>query len=164
MADLERLKTIDEQYVLNQYENKIYYYWRASVNNKRAYKRYRAWPIILGALVTLITTMSTAEFVQSVPSLRILFAVTSAIIAFMLTAMNGLGQNFHWGASWRSMVTNAVRLEKERDRFLATNPKNRNLKKELDLLNSIIEEETKDFFQKVLDSEVKPKEQNSSQG
>lgn len=76
----------------------------------------------------------------------------------MLTAINGLGQNFHWGASWRSMVINATRLEKERDRFMATPIRKRNLKKELDLLNSMVEEETNDFFRKVLEIEVKTKE------
>jgi len=159
MSDLKQI-VIDEEYVLNQYRYKIDYYWTASSNNKRAYKRYRAWPIILGALVTLITTMSTAEFVQSVPSLRILFAVTSALIAFMLTAMNGLGQNFHWGATWRDMVVNATRLELERDRFLST-VQNRDCQQELATLNSIVLDETKNFFLRVLDSEIKPKDHAS---
>jgi hypothetical protein len=57
-----------------------------------------------------------------------------------------------------------VRLEKERDRFLATKKENRDLEKEIDLLNSIVLEETRSFFQRVLDSEIKPKDQSNSQG
>jgi hypothetical protein len=80
-----------------------------------------------------------------------------------------LGQNFHWGSTWRDMVVNATRLEKERDRFLATKPEKRNFVKELDILNSIVLEETRNFFQRVLDSEIKPneikpKDQNGSAG
>jgi hypothetical protein len=61
------------------------------------------------------------------------------------------------------MVLNAVRLEKERDRFLATKKENRDLEKELDLLNSIVLEETRSFFQRVLDSEIKQKEPSTPQ-
>ena len=54
------------------------------------------------------------------------------------------------------MVINAVRLEKERDIFLATDEQNRDIKKELEKVNSLIVEETDRFFQRVLDSEVVP--------
>jgi len=94
---------------------------------------------------------------------EVLFAVGTPIIAATLTVINGLGQNFHWGATWRDMVLNGTRLEKERDRFLATKPEDRDLVKELDRLNGIVLDETKNFFQRVLDSEVKPtKEQNNN--
>ena len=55
-------------------------------------------------------------------------------------------------------MVNASRLEKERDRFLATKHEEKNFQSELDLLNSMVIEETQSFFQRVLDSEVKPKE------
>ena len=61
------------------------------------------------------------------------------------------------------MVLNGTRLEKERDRFLATKPEDRDLVKELDRLNTIVLDETRNFFQRVLDSEVKPgKDQNGN--
>ena len=157
MSDLEPLKTIDESYVLQQYKNKIDYYWAASRSNKNLYKRYRTWSVILGAAVTLISSISAAAFIQSVDGLRIGFAILTPLIAGTLTVINGLGQNFHWGATWRDMVVNATRLEMERDRFLAT-PQLRDCEKELATLNSIIFEETKSFFQRVLDSEIRAKE------
>ena len=162
MNDLNSPKVIDEDYVLNQYKGKIDYYWGASTSNKKAYKRYRTWTIVLGSLVTLISSISAAEFVQSEEWLRITFTVATPIIAATLTVISGLGQNFHWGSTWRDMVINATRLEKERDRFLATKKEDRDVVKELDTLNSIVLEETRNFFQRVLDSEIKPKEQNNS--
>lgn len=154
---------IDDQYVLDKYNSKIGYYWGASRSNKNSYKRYRAWTVILGALVTLVSSISAAEFVQKPEWLRIAFAVLTPVIAATLTVINGLGQNFHWGATWRDMVINGTRLEKERDRFLATKPEERDLVKELDRLNTIVLDETRNFFQRVLDSEVKPgKDQNTN--
>jgi len=164
MSDSEQLTAIDEQYVLKQYKDKIDYYWAASRSNKNSYKRYRTWTTILGALVTLVSSIAAAEFIQSVDWLRVLFAIGTPVIAAVLTVIGGLGQNFHWGATWRDMVVNATRLEKERDRFLATSTDTRNLQKELDVLNSIVLEETRNFFQRVLDSEVKPKESSQSAG
>jgi hypothetical protein len=161
---LEQLKAIDEQYILKKYEDRVNYYWKASRNNKNSYKRYRSWTIFLGSLVTLVSSISAAEFVQRPEWLRISFAIATPVIAATLTVISGLGQNFHWGSTWRDMVINAVRLEKERDRFLATKKENRDLEKELELLNSIVLEETRSFFQRVLDSELKPREQTGSQG
>ena len=163
MNNIQNPKLIDEEYVLNQYKSRIDYYWGASSSNKKSYKRYRSWTIFLGSLVTLISSISAAEFVQNPDWLRILFAVATPVIAATLTIINGLGQNFHWGSTWRDMVLNATRLEKERDRFLATKPENRDVERELDILNSIVLEETRNFFQRVLDSEIKPKEQSTYQ-
>ena len=157
MAELEQPTTVDEKYVLQQYKDKIDYYWNASRNNKAYYKRYRTWTVILGAAVTLISSISAAEFIQNSDVLRIFFAILTPLLAATLTVITGLGQNFHWGATWRDMVVNATRLEMERDRFLAT-AQARDCEKELAALNSIILEETKNFFQRVLDSEVKAKD------
>jgi len=162
MSDLVQPREIDEEYILNQYKSKIDYYWGASSSNKKSYKRYRSWTIFLGSLVTLVSSIAAAEFVQKPDELRIAFAVATPIIAATLTVINGLGQNFHWGSTWRDMVINATRLEKERDRFLATKKENRDLEKEIDLLNSIVLEETRNFFQRVLDSEIKQKEPSTS--
>ena len=165
MSDLETpklIKVIDDDYVLNQYKSKIDYYWGASSSNKKAFKRYRTWTIILGSLVTLISSISAAEYLQDPVWVKNTFSVATPIIAATLTVISGLGQNFHWGSTWRDMVINATRLEKERDRFLATKKEKRDLEKELDILNSIVLEETRNFFQRVLDSEIKPKEQGGS--
>jgi len=161
MADLKKVEMIDEQYVLKLYKDKIDYYWKASRSNKFAYKRYRAWTVILGGLVTLVSSISAAEFFQSIDWVRITFAIATPVIAATLTIIGGLSHNFHWGATWRDMVVNATRLEKERDRFLATKPEKRKLAKELDILNTIILDETRNFFQRVLDSEVKPSEERN---
>lgn len=157
--DVTQIKVIDEQYILKKYDDRINYYWKASRSNKNAYRRVRLWTVILGSLVTLISSISAAEFVQRPEWLRILFAVATPVIAASLTIISGLGQNFHWGSTWRDMVINAVRLEKERDQFLATKQEKRNFERELDTLNLIVLEETRNFFQRVLDSEIKPKEQ-----
>jgi hypothetical protein len=156
MADLEQLKSIDEGYVLQQYKNKIDYYWSASRSNKDSYKRYRTWTIVLGAAVTLISSFAAGNLFTG--NLKIFVSILTPVIAATLTVINGLGQNFHWGATWRDMVINATRLEMERDRFLAT-PQIRDCERELATLNGLILEETKNFFQRVLDSEIKPKDQ-----
>jgi hypothetical protein len=160
----ETVTQVDETYVINQYKHKIDYYWAASRSNKNAFKRYRTWTIILGSLVTLVSSISAAEFFQDPPLVKNIFSVATPVIAATLTIISGLGQNFHWGSTWRDMVVNATRLEKERDRFLATKPENRDIEKELDILNSIILEETRNFFQRVLDSEMKPQNHNNSSG
>ncbi|MCB9135780.1 MAG: DUF4231 domain-containing protein [Anaerolineales bacterium] len=159
MNNSESPRTVDVQYVLKKYDDQIDYYWKVSSINKHAYKRFRSWTIILGALVTLISSLSAAEFIQSINWLRIVFAIATPIFAATLAIMSGMSQNFHWGATWRDMVLNASRLEKERDRFLATKPDGQDLACELALLNSIVIEETQNFFQRVLESEIKPKEQ-----
>ena len=161
---LQQPMVVDEEYVLNQYKSKIDYYWKSSSSNKKAFKSYRTWTIILGSLVTLISSISAAAFIQESTWLNILFSVATPVIAATLTVISGLGQNFHWGATWRDMVVNATRLEKERDRFLATKKEKRDIENELNVLNSIVLEETNNFFQRVLDSEIKTKEQSSPQG
>ena len=164
MAAVDHPKEIDEKYVLDKYQSKIDYYWLASRNNKQAFKRYRTWTIILGSLVTLVSSISAAEFFQDPAWLKNVFSVATPIIAATLTVISGLGQNFHWGSTWRDMVVNATRLEKERDRFLATKPEKRDIQVELETLNSIVLEETRSFFQRVLDSEIKPKDQHDPSG
>ncbi|MEW6400320.1 MAG: DUF4231 domain-containing protein [Chloroflexota bacterium] len=164
MSEIELPTVVNEEYILKQYKSRIDYYWGASRSNKESYKRYRSWTIFLGSLVTLVSSISAAEFVQEPRWLNILFSIATPLIAASLTIINGLGQNFHWGSTWRDMVINATRLEKERDRFLATKKENRDFEKELDILNSIVLEETRNFFQRVLDSEIKPREQQNPSG
>lgn len=81
-----------------------------------------------------------------------------------MTVINGLSQNFHWGATRRDMVLNASRLEKERDCFYANCKDKKNFEKDLNILNAIVLEETTSFFQRILDSEVKPGEKSTAAG
>lgn len=155
---------LNDQYVIDLYASKIGYYWNASRSNKNSFKRYRTWTIILGSLVTLISSISAAEFLQEPELVKNIFSTATPVIAATLTVISGLGQNFHWGSTWRDMVINATRLEKERDRFLATKPEDRDVAKELDTLNSIVLEETRNFFQRVLDSEIKLSKENAPEG
>ena len=154
---------ISAEYVLNQYKSKIDYYWEASSINKKAYKRFRSWSTILGAGVTLISSLSAASFFQG-DEIRVAFSIATPVIAATLTIINGLSQNFHWGAAWRDMVINATRLEKERDRFYATCADKKSFEKDLNIMNSIVLEETTSFFQRVLDSEVRPKDTSITSG
>jgi len=155
MADPEQTQTIDGKYVEGRYKSQIEYYWGKSKSNKNMYKWSRGWIIALGAAVTLISSLSTADFIQAHEGWRITFAIATPVIAGVLTVLNGFSQNFHWGAAWRDMVVSATRLQKEQDHFKAMNPDQRNFQQELDTLNAIVLEETTNFFQRVLDSELK---------
>jgi len=151
----EKEETLDE-YVKRTYKEKIDYYWKASSTNKKNFKRYRYWTTILGSLVTLVASLTTSEFIQSDEILATLFTVSTPILAAILTVISGISQNFQWGATWRDMVVNAQRLQKERDRFLATAPADHNHVQELQIINETVLDETQTFFQRVLDSEVIP--------
>ena len=144
-------------YVLERYDEKIKYYWEASRNSKNTYKRYRLLTVILGSLITLVSSLSASEFVEANSVLRTIFTLAVPIMAATLTIVSGALTGFHWGANWRDMVVNATKLEMERDRFLATPPDQRNYPEALEIMNSVVLEETTSFFQRVLDNEIKPK-------
>jgi Protein of unknown function (DUF4231) len=149
-----KIKDLDK-YVYQMYYEQIEYYKRSGSYNKKFYKNYRSLTIILGALVTLIASLASSKFVADV-GLEWLLGIATPLLAAGLTIINGLLQNFQWGATWRDMMVNAQRLEKERDRFLATPVEKRNYKQELTILNDIVLLETHAFFQRVLASEVVP--------
>jgi hypothetical protein len=147
-----------DKYVYELYANQIAYYHRAGAANKRNYKNYRSFTIILGALVTLVASLASSTFVESA-GMGWMLSIATPILAAALTIINGLGQNFQWGATWRDMMLTAQRLEKERDRFLATPPAKRNYRRELEVINDLVLQETRAFFQRVLDSEAIPSNQ-----
>jgi hypothetical protein len=153
---MDQIKSINEEILLNIYEKAINYYWGSSTHNKTAYKRSRYLTIILGAVLTLISSLASANFIESNEYLKVTFEVITPILAAFLAIVGGFTQSFHWGATWRDMVVNAQKLEKARDIFLATKPEERDFKKELELMHSMLITETESFFQRVLDSEVKP--------
>jgi hypothetical protein len=145
-----------DAYVHAAYERAIGYYRNASRSNKFYYKSYRFLTIFLGAIVTLTSSLAATTFVEGIPWLDTTLDFAVPIIAAFLTIITGLSQNFQWGSAWRNMMVNKQRLEGERDRFLATEPRKRDYRKELLILNGIVLAETESFFQRVLDSETYP--------
>lgn len=145
-----------DKYVYEMYQDQIDYYRRKSVSNRKNYKGYRFLTILLGALVTLIASLSTSEIINSIDWIGGTFAIATPILAAALTIINSMSQNFQWGATWRDMSVNAQKLEKERDRFLTTAVGKRDYKYELKVLNKIVLQETEAFFKRILDSEVVP--------
>lgn len=154
MAD-SSVKDMDK-YVYDFYKNQISYYRQKATYNKKNYKSFRSLTIILGALVTLVASLTTSRFITAWEWVEVIFTIATPVIAASLTIINALSQNFQWGATWRDMSISAQRLEKERDRFLTTPVEKRNYKRELEIINEIVLQETKAFFQRVLDSEVVP--------
>lgn len=150
-----RIEDMDK-YVHQAYDKQIDWYWKSSGSNKRYYKRFRLWTILLGALVTLIASLASTEVITSNEVIRKIFTILTPVLAATLTVFNTLSQNFQWGATWRDMVVNASRLQREKSRFLATDVKARDYKKELILLNNIVLEETQAFFRRILDTEAVP--------
>jgi len=148
-----------ENYIIERYKKSINYYWKASRNNRKAYKLTRSLIVILGASVTLVASLSSANFIEDT-IWDIIFAIASPVLAAVLTIVGGFAQSFHWGAAWRDMVLNAEKLEKEHDRYHATKPEERDDKKELKILNDIVISETQNFFQRILGGAKKDK--NSS--
>ena len=147
---------IGYDYVLGRYERAINYYWNAGKSNKRSYKLTRSITISLGALVTLISSLASANFIEENVLCSTLFAILTPILAAILTIVGGLANSFHWGATWRDMILNASNLERERDIFLATKPEERDIKVELVKMNDSVIKETDRFFKRVLDSEISP--------
>ena len=146
-------------YVLKRYEDSINYYWKNGGINKRIYRRNRTLVIVLGSLVTLFSSLLSASFITDNQVFGPTLAVLTPLIAASLTIINGLTQSFQSGAAWRDMVLNAERLEKERDRFLATPDHAKNYRRELNVLNNTILNESTSFFKRILDSEYSPENQ-----
>ena len=131
--------------LLDRYQERIQYYSKASQNNKRAYKTARYLTVVLGALVTLLASLSSAYFVRGT-WLETGFAVLTPLLAAGLAIVGGFAQNFQWGAAWSDMRIAAERLEAERDRISATPPDQIDAVRELALLNKMVLDETRTFF------------------
>lgn len=153
-----------DDYVLQRYSSAIEYYWRASSHNKKSYKLTRSLVVILGALVTLVASLSSASFITSRPFWDTAFAIAAPVLAAILTIAGGFSQTFHWGAAWRDMAVNAERLERERDRILVAKPEERDPTKELAILNDLVIAETQTFFQRILGGAKSEKDEQEAQG
>ena len=145
----EKQETTHE-YVRERYEKAIDYYWKASRNNKRAYKVTRILVLVFGALVTLASSLASAEFVAASPAWDRTFAIGTPLLAAALAFLGGFTQTFQWGAAWQDMVLTAERLEKERDRFMVTKPEDLNPAEEINLLNDFVLAESQGFFERIL--------------
>jgi hypothetical protein len=134
--------------LLDRYQERIQYYSKASQNNKRAYKTARYLTVVLGALVTLLASLSSAFFVRGT-WLETGLDVLTPLLAAGLAIVGGFSQNFQWGAAWSDMRIAAERLETERDRISATPPDQIDVVRELALLDAMVLDETRSFFRLV---------------
>jgi hypothetical protein len=136
--------------VLDRYDKRIDYYWKASRSNKNSYKGTRYLLIALGAVVTLVSSLSSASFVKG--ALATAFAVLTPVLAATMAIVSGVSQAFQWGPAWSDMVITATRLEKERDRVAVTPLDQLDPVNEMALLDDLVLTETQGFFQRLLGS------------
>lgn len=149
---------IDEasrNFVDERYRAVIEYYWRASRNNKKYYKLTRSLTIVLSALVTLLASLSAADYFKDV-FLSSVLSILAPIFAAILTMATGFSQTFQWGAAWQDMVLTAEQLEKERDRLKCLSSEERNCEAELALLNDLVLKESRGFFDRMLGGAKSP--------
>lgn len=140
------------EYVLQHYEDQIAYYWRASKSNKRSYKITRYLAIILGAMVTLMTSLASAEFITGSPNLSLTFAVSTPILAAALAIAGGFSQSFSWGPNWREMVLSAERLMRERDGIRVAGTEEQ-AERDIARLYEMVLSESEEFFNRILGGE-----------
>jgi hypothetical protein len=134
--------------LLDRYQERIQYYSKAAQNNRRAYKTARYLTVVLGALVTLLASLSSAYFIRGT-WLETGFDVLTPLLAAGLAVVGGFSQNFQWGAAWSDMRIAAERLESERDRISVTPPDQIDAVRELALLDAMVLDETRGFFRLV---------------
>lgn len=138
-----------DKHINERYVDAIGYYWNASRGNKKWYKLTRSLTVILGALVTLIASLSSSSLIEST-AFKDYFIIGTPVIAACLTIIAGFSQSFQWGSAWQNMVLTAQHLQKEYDRYLVTPPAQRDLAKEADILNQFLLKETEGFFERML--------------
>jgi hypothetical protein len=134
--------------ILKRYDERLKYYWDASQSNKNSYKTTRYLLILLGALVTLVASLSSADFIKNSP-FAIVFSVGTPLLAASMAIVSGVTQAFQWGAAWSDMVITATRLERERDRISVTPANQLDPVKEMALLDDTVLTETQGFFQRL---------------
>jgi hypothetical protein len=146
--------------ILERYDQRIAYYWKASKYNKRYYKMTRFLLIILGAAVTLISSLTSAISIKG--PLAVLPAITTPILAACLAIVGGFSQAFQWGAAWSDQVLTAMRLEKGRDRISVTPAIQLDPIKEMQILDETVMSETEGFFQRLFGSGGPSKDTSST--
>jgi hypothetical protein len=147
------IETIPEnqrnQYVLQQYRGRIDYYWNASRANKNGYKYSRYLIIVLGSLVTLLTSLVASSVIKDWGLYNFLL-ILSPVLAACLTILGGFSQNFHWGSAWREMVLTAMELERAFHRLRVTPDEERDPVSEMELLHDLMLTEGKNFFDRLV--------------
>ena len=138
-----------DKYIQERYEGAIEYYWEASINNKKWYKRTRSFTVIIGASVTLIASLTTSEIIIDSWAKNV-FAFGTPILAAILTIVAGFSQSFQWGSTWQNMILTAQQLQKEYDRYSVTPLNERNFSEEADKLNNFVINESEGFFERML--------------
>jgi hypothetical protein len=149
--DEERVSLPGRQYVEQRYQSAIRYYWRVGARNKRAYKWSRYLTIVLGAAVTLFASLSAAQLPDAYGRA---VTVATPLLAALSAIIGGFSQSFQWGASWREMVLTAERLEAERDRLAVTPDDELDLRREVALVNQLVQRESSQFFDRVMGSSL----------
>jgi hypothetical protein len=148
---MENQEQIDKDtYIQNRYAAAIEYYWAASRSNKRWYKMTRSLTVIVGALVTLLASLSSSTLIAESTMWTALFALGTPMLAAVLTITAGFSQSFQWGSTWQNMVLTAQQLQNEFDSYLVTPPESRNHAEEANKLNKFIMVESEGFFERML--------------
>lgn len=137
------------EYVLDQYRKRIGYYWLASRKNKNGYTYSRYLTIVLGSVVTLITSLSASKVIEGWGMENILL-ILAPVLAAVLTIVGGFSQNFHWGSAWREMVLTALELERIYHRLRVTPEEQRDPIAEMEELHEMILAEGSNFFDRLV--------------
>jgi hypothetical protein len=144
--------------VLARYDDTIQYYWKKARSNRTAYTRTRYLTVVLGASVTLVSTVSAAHLFKDTPWADAFFAILTPIMAAGSAIVAGISQNFQFGPAWSDMSITASQLQKERDRVSEMRPDEIDTLKEMDILNDLVLSETQGFFQRLFGNGVPPKD------
>ena len=148
---MENQTAVDkDNYIQNRYKNAIEYYWAASRANKRWYKITRTLTVVIGALVTLIASLSSSSYIEGIVGLKVAFALGTPLLAAALTITAGFSQSFQWGSAWQNMVLTAQKLQSEFDTYLVTPLEQRDHAAEAGKLNEFIIVESEGFFERML--------------
>jgi hypothetical protein len=142
--------------ILKRYDETIKYYWRQGTSNRRRYKWMRYLTVILGASVTLISSMSSSNFVTG--AWVTVFAIATPVLAALTAILAGIGQSFQWGPAWADMTITATRLQRERDRLQELPANEIDGVKEVAILDDLVNNETQNFFQRIFGAGGSPKD------
>jgi hypothetical protein len=139
-----------DKYIRDRYQSSIDYYWAACRTNKRWYKITRSLTVVLGALVTLVASLSSSKILNDSSTVQTLFSLGTPILAATLTIVAGFSQSFQWGSTWQNMVLTAQHLQKEYDNYLVAPANERDYLEESAKLNLFVISETEGFFERML--------------
>lgn len=139
-----------DEYIQGRYKHAIAYYWKASETNKSWYKTTRSLTVVVGALVTLIASLSSSTIIADNAIIKGLFDIGTPVLAAVLTIIAGFSQSFQWGSAWQNMVLTAQQLQREYDRYLVTPIEKRDFTAETKKVNDFVIKESETFFERML--------------